>query len=558
VATLGLFSPELVPAAWFDPELDPLAWFDPTLIGAPKPSVDDVSVPVEAFVGVETLTFDVLDTVAFAQAFVGVETFAFVFAYDASVGVEAFVGVETLACDFSGSGVVVEAFVGEEAAAFAMAYDASVPVEAFVGVEVVTSTFYDAGVPVEVFVGVEDAAYVAAFDASVPVEAFVGVEDASFVFADDASVLVEAFVGVELVTSTFYDASVPVEVFVGAEGATFAVFDDVSVPINAFVGVESTTFDLFDDVSVPINAFVGVETVSTSGAFNDEAAFVVAYVPSEVASLAPIPPAPSASVPGGGGVPLEDYLIGDYTVGELRQILDGDTLLEEIVELPFRQETDEERETRYSGEAKFSALLQDIIGKQPPPKPKIEAKTWLPLLALGAFMLGAIVATASSSDSEEVAEGDAEPEDFSGEPPDGTDGEGSVELSDLGDLDEDELADALAFADEDDDLDDDVMVRVAPSPDELAEELAEERRAEGQDVLSSEAGRFFSGTWLDQAEFVQAPNPEDGELLFGEATLPTVEPEPLPVKSRKARAKRASASPKAPKAPKTRAKPRAK
>jgi hypothetical protein len=173
-------------------------------------------------------------------------------------------------------------------------------------------------------------------------------------------------------------------------------------------------------------------------------------------------------------------------------------------------------------------------------------------------MLGAIVATASSSDSEEVAEGDAEPEDFSGEPPDGTDGEGSVELSDLGDLDEDELADALAFADEDDDLDDDVMVRVAPSPDELAEELAEERRAEGQDVLSSEAGRFFSGTWLEQAEFVQASNPEDGELLFGEATLPTAEPEPQPAKPRKARAKRASASPKAPKAPKTRAKPRAK
>lgn len=349
MATLGLFSPELVPKAWFSPELYPLAWFDRTLVGA--------------------------------------------------------------------------------AAAV---------------------SFSDASVPVQVLVGAESASFVLVNDASVPVTAFVGVETVAFDMLD-ASVAVEAYVGVDETELVFFDSGVPIEVFVGEESAVFTTVLDASVMVEAFVGEESTTFVLFDDVSVPINAFVGEEVFEAG--FDDVAVVVEAVAPAETATVSPLPPpppAPTASpVVVGGGTPLEDYLIDGVPVREWRKVLDGERLLEEIVELPVREETDEEREAREKGEPRFSGLLSDIIAEPVPEKdePRVVTLKTAALFALGAFALGAIVMSVLKGNDEGDDDGD--------------------------DIDEDDLDEAL-----EDELDEDPL---ADEPDDLDEELDESMLEDGED-----------------------------------------------------------------------------
>jgi hypothetical protein len=356
VATLGLFDPELVPSAWFSPELEPLAWFDRTFIGATSAvSVDDVSVVVLASAGVET-------------------------------------------------------------ASFAMLYDASVPVSAFVGVETVTSTFYDEGVVVEVQVGVESS---------------------TFTLFDDVSVPVNAVPGIETLAANFDDASVPVNAVAGIESATFTTFDDVSVPVNAFVGVEAVTSTFLDESAV-VEAAVGVETLSSSPT--------------------PPGPTPSARAVVGGGTPLEDYLIDGVPVREWRQVLDGERLLEEIVELPVREETDEEREAREKGEPRFSGLLSDIISGPVPEKdePRVVTLKTAALFALGAFALGAIVmAVLKSGDDDDDDDDDSD------------------------DIDENELREALENELDEEELDEDPLADVLDQ--ELDEELGESMLESGED-----------------------------------------------------------------------------
>lgn len=379
MATLGLFSPELVAEAWFSPELTPVAWFDPTLVGAPTVvSFSDASVPVQVLVGTESASF--------------------VLVSDASAVVEAFVGAEIITSTFYDAGVPVQVFVGQESTVFVLFDDTSVPVDAFVGQETVDAAFDDAGVPVDAFVGVESATFVFFDDVSVPINTFVGPEALEFSL-DDVGTAVNVFAGAETVEPSFEDADIAVEVFVGGE-----------------------TFESeFEDVGAVAEVFVGEEAFDTG--FLDESVAVQAVAPSETASVGPTPPGPSPSPKPilAGGTPLEDYEVGGYTLRELREV--RESLLEEIIELPVREESAEDKREREAGEPRFSEFLKRII--EEPVKPKAEKKptNWLPAVAIGAFLLGAWLATSGESEA------------FAGEEPDDDLPDGPPEdESDLGDL----------------------------------------------------------------------------------------------------------------------------
>jgi hypothetical protein len=357
VATLGLFSPELVPKAWFSPELYPLAWFDRTLVGAAAAvSFSDASVPVQVLVGAESASFVLVN--------------------DTSVPVSAFVGVETTV--------------------FVLFDDTSVPVNAFAGQETVDVAFDEAGVPVV---------------------AFVGLETLEFSF-DGVGTVVSVFAGAETVESSFEDAGVPAEVFAGEETVEPAV----------------------QNVSALAEALVGEEVFGLG--FEDESVAVQAVALSETVSVGPTPPGPSPSPKPvlAGGTPLEDYEVGGYTLRELREVREaleeGGSLLEEIVELPVREESADEKKERESGEPRFSNFLKQIIEEPVKPRAEKKATNWLPWVALGAFALGVLVASGSESEA------------FAGEEPED-------------DLLPDELPDDL-----DADLDDEMLVELPPDREE--------------------------------------------------------------------------------------------
>lgn len=279
------------------------------------------------------------------------------------------------------------------------------------------------------FVGA--AAVVSFSDASVPVQVLVGVETAAFVLANDTSV--------------------PISAFVGVESATFVVVDDVGVPVNAFVGVESASFALCDDVSVPVNVFVGGE--SFEALFEDAGLPVDVAAPAETASVGPTPPPPGPTVSPvvlGGGTPLEDYEVGGYTLRELREVreaLEEGSLIDEIAELPVREESAEDRRERESGEVRFSDFLKRIIEEPVKPKPEKKPTNWLPAVAIGAFLLGAWLATSGETEAFAAEELD---DDLPDGPPD--DGSDLGELGDLDDLDGLEGLDGLDELEGGDDL----------------------------------------------------------------------------------------------------------
>jgi len=278
------------------------------------------------------------------------------------------------------------------------------------------------------------------------------------------------FVGAAAVVS-FSDASVPVQVLVGVETAAFVVVDDVGVPVNAFVGVESASFALCDDVSVPVNVFVGGESFEalfenagvTVNAFVGEEAFGLGFedvgvavdvtAPAETASVGPTPPPPGPTVSPvvlGGGTPLEDYEVGGYTLRELREVreaLEEGSLIDEIAELPVREESAEDRRERESGEVRFSDFLKRIIEEPVKPKPEKKPTNWLPAVAIGAFLLGAWLAT--SGETEAFAAEELE-DDLPDGPPDDESDLG--ELGDLDDLDGLEGLDGLDELEGGDDL----------------------------------------------------------------------------------------------------------
>ena len=381
MATLGLFSPELLPKAWFDAELYPLAWFDPTLVGASAVvSFSDASVPVQVLVGAESASFVLVN--------------------DPSVPVSAFVGVETTV--------------------FVLFDDTSVPVDAFAGQETADVALDDAGVPVVAFVGEESTTFILFDDVSVPINAFVGLETAEFSF-DDVGTVVDVFAGAETVEPSSEDAGTAAEVFVGGETAEPAVQNVIALA----------------------EALVGEEVFGLG--FEDESVAVQAVAPSETVSVGPTPPGPSSSLKPilAGGTPLEDYEVGGYTLRELREVreaLDEESLVDEIAELPVREESAEDRRERESGEPRFSEFLKRIIEEPVKPKPEKKKVNWLPAVAIGAFLLGAWLAT--SGESEAFAGEEPEDDSPDGPPEDESD---LSDLDDLGDLSDLEGDDDLLF-----------------------------------------------------------------------------------------------------------------
>ena len=381
------------------------------------------------------------------------------------------------------------------------------------------------------FVGA--AAVVSFSDASVPVQVLVGAETAAFVLVSDTSVPISAFVGAELVTSTFYDESVPISVFVGQESTVVVLFDDASVAVDVFVGSESIEFS-FEDVGVPVDVFVGEEAFGLG--FQDVAVAVEVVAPAEIVTAGPTPPGPSPAPKPilAGGTPLDEYEVGGYTLRELRQVrevLEGGSLLDEIVELPVREESADEKKERESGEPRFSNFLKQIIEEPVKGRPEKKATNWLPWVAIGAFALGVLVASGSESEA------------FAGEEPED-------------DLLPDELADELG-----DPLDEEVFAEFPPDEElfDLGDELLPVQGPEHVD-LDEFAGDGFSGEQAYEElvhelseEFVP---PKRSRRKKAKAQAVRREPisaekayerlveslsEPVPVKATKPRAKRAKA-----------------
>jgi len=502
VATLGLFSPELVPKAWFSPELYPIAWFDRTLVGeAASVTVQDEPAYVSTFVGVETVgSYVVGDVAVVVQAVAPAEAEAALVVTDTGVFVEAFSTSETLGLYVvSDAAVDVAAFVGvEQADVVYYVLDTSVPVEALVPNEVVSTTSEDPAVAVDVFVGVEVLTSLVE-DAAVLVEALSPAESVLSVVVDDAGVLVEAFASSDSIgLFVVDDPALVVEALVPSESAdyvelvdasaivealspseSFALgFADETALVDALVPAEYVQLGLFDS-PVFVSVLAPAESVAVPGTAVDDVAVVVdAQVSAESLSVTPAPgPTPPVAQPrGGGGTPLEDYLIDGVPVREWRQVLDGEKLLEEIVELPVREETDEEREAREKGEPRFSGLLTDIIAGPVPEKdePKVVSLKTAALFALGAFALGAIVASVLSRDDDEDDEDDVF--DELDEPGDELDEDLHAD-----DLDED-LEHELEVAgehdeDDEDEVEDEDEELERPSALQLLRELRQERLA---------------------------------------------------------------------------------
>lgn len=439
MATLGLFSPELVAEAWFSPELIPVAWFDRTLVGeSASVVVQDSAVYVSAFVGVETVGTYVVGDVAvvvqavapaeagaalvvtdsgvFVEAVPTGESFGLYVVSDTAVNVTAFVGVESVAAIVvADSAALVEADVGAES--FAIVYfvdDVAVLVDADVPSEVISTASEDPSVAVDVFVGIETAT-LEALDVSANVVALVPAESTVAYVVDDAGTLVAVESPAESVgLFVVVDDTAEVVAVVGVDSAAYLEAFDSPVSVEALVGQDANAYEEVLDVSAEALAVVPPESVVVPAAGVDDASvFVDVAVGVESASVTPAPgPSPQPRPILAGGTPLEDYEVGGYTLRELREV--RESLLEEIIELPVREESAEDKREREAGEPRFSEFLKRII--EEPVKPKAEKKptNWLPAVAIGAFLLGAWLATSGESEAfaGEEPEDDLLPDDL--------------------------------------------------------------------------------------------------------------------------------------------------
>lgn len=420
MATLGLFSPELVPKAWFDPELYPLAWFDPTLVGADtNVTVQDEPAYVSTFVGVETVGFYVAGDVAVVvQAVAPAEAEAVLVVTDTGVFVEAVAASESVELYVaSDSAVAVEAFVGiEDLAVVYLVDDAAVLVGVETPNEVVSTSSEDPSVAVDVFLGVEVFTQ-NALDVSVNLVAWAAAESAAVFVVGDAGLFVSVEPSAESIgLYVVSDGEAEALALAPSESAAYLEVLDASAEVEALAASESASYLEVLDAAAEVTAPVFAEAVTVPAAdVEDVSVLALAQAPAESASIAPDPAPVATPRPVlAGGTPLEDYEVGGYTLRELREV--RESLLEEIIELPVREESAEDKREREAGEPRFSEFLKRII--EEPVKPKAEKKptNWLPAVAIGAFLLGAWLAT--SGESEAFAGEEPEDDLLPDDPPD--------------------------------------------------------------------------------------------------------------------------------------------